>query len=159
MVWDHGVGGSNPFTQTILSWSKSVGPVILTTIPYLVLSNSTGRPGDVESLRTETISGYSRIGIGNGLRKDSTVDVKASKLEKEDKVLVRYQELKDEAANAAGGAVMTRNEKREMLAKMARDTNLTARERQAAIDIDNRMEDEYVQTNVNLNVTKLEDLI
>lgn len=91
--------------------------------------------------------------------KDSTVDVKASKLEKEDKVLVRYQELKDEAANAAGGAVMTRNEKREMLAKMARDTNLTARERQAAIDIDNRMEDEYVQTNVNLNVTKLEDLI
>lgn len=91
--------------------------------------------------------------------KDSTVDVKASKLEKEDKVLVRYQELKDEAANAAGGAVMTRNEKREMLAKIARDTNLTARERQAAIDIDNRMEGEYVQTNVNLNVTKLEDLI
>lgn len=91
--------------------------------------------------------------------KDATVDVKASNLEKEDKIKIRYNELKEEAATSAGGAVMTRNEKREMLAKMARDPYLTARERQAAIDIDNRMEDEYVQTNVNLNVTKLEDLL
>ena len=75
---------------------------------------------------------------------DKNVDSKASNLEKIDKVRARYQELKEEAANAAGGAVMTRNEKRKMLAQMARDDSLTARERQAAIDIDNKMEDEYI---------------
>lgn len=92
--------------------------------------------------------------------KDSTVDVKASNLEKEDKILVRYQEIKEDAANSAGGAVMTRNEKRKMLAEMARDENLTARERQAAIDIDNRMEDEYVtRVEGSIGVSKLEDLI
>lgn len=89
--------------------------------------------------------------------KDSTVDVKASNLEREDKILVRYQELKEEAANKAGGSVMTRNEKREMLARMARDENLTARERQAAIDLDNKMEDEYV-TRLEANVTYEDNL-
>jgi hypothetical protein len=91
---------------------------------------------------------------------DATVDVKASNLEKEDKVKIRYQELKEDAANAAGGAVMTRNEKRKMLAEMARDTKLSVRERQAAIDIDNKMEDEYLtRVEGSLNVTKLEDLL
>lgn len=88
--------------------------------------------------------------------KDTTVDSKASVLEKEDKVLERYRELKEEAAYAAGGAVMERNEKRKLLALMARDENLTARERQAAIDIDNKMQGEYVQkieADVNSEVT------
>lgn len=92
--------------------------------------------------------------------KDATVDVKASNLEKEDKVQIRYQELKEEAANSAGGAVLTRNEKRIMLAKMARDENLTARERQAAIDIDNKMEDEYLtRISGDIAVKKLEDVL
>lgn len=92
--------------------------------------------------------------------KDATVDAKACNLEKEDKIQARYQELKEEAANAAGGAVLTRNEKRIMLAEMARDTNLTARERQAAIDIDNKMEDEYLtRISGDIAVKKLEDVL
>lgn len=75
--------------------------------------------------------------------KDGTVDVKACNLEKEDKILVRYQELKDAAAFMAGGSVMTRIEKREILANMARDETLSAADRQRAIDLDNKMENEY----------------
>lgn len=92
--------------------------------------------------------------------KDATVDAKACNLEKEDKIQARYQELKEEAANAAGGAVLTRNEKRIMLAEMARDMSLTARERQAAIDIDNKMEDEYLtRISGDIAVKKLEDVL
>lgn len=82
--------------------------------------------------------------------KDATVDAKACNLAKNDKVLARYEELKEAAANAAGGAVMTRNEKRMLLAEMARDTELSAADRQRAIDLDNKMEDEYTN-NVNLS--------
>lgn len=89
--------------------------------------------------------------------KDSTVDSKASHLEKEGKILARYKELKAEAAT---DAVLTRAEKREMLANMARNPELTARERQAAIDIDNKMEDEYKTIlDGKVGVTKLEDIL
>lgn len=92
--------------------------------------------------------------------KDATVDAKACNFEKEDKILARYNELKEEAAKAAGGAVMTRNEKRKMLAEMARDESLTARERQAAIDIDNKMEDEYLtRIDADIKTKRLEDLL
>lgn len=94
--------------------------------------------------------------------KDATVDNKASALERDnDEILARYQELKDIAATQAGGAVLTRNEKREMLAAMARDEKLSPRERQSAIDIDNKMEDEYLtRIGANMNIeSKLEDLI
>lgn len=92
--------------------------------------------------------------------KDTTVDSRACQLEKMPEIKARYEELKDEAANAAGGAVMTRNEKRIMLAQMARDESLTASERQKAIDIDNKMEDEYLtRLEGSLNVGKLEDLL
>lgn len=92
--------------------------------------------------------------------KDATVDNKAYALEKRGEVLARYEELKETAANAAGGCVMTRNEKRRMLAEMARDETLPPVLRQKAIDIDNKMEGEYVQkVEGNLNVAKLEDLI
>jgi hypothetical protein len=77
--------------------------------------------------------------------KDGTVDAKACNLEKEDKIRARYAELKDTAALMAGGAVMTRNEKRELLATMARDDTLPAADRQRAIDLDNKMEDEYTR--------------
>lgn len=75
--------------------------------------------------------------------KDATVDAKACNLEKEDKILARYQELKEAAAFIAGGAVMTRIEKRELLARMARDERLHVSDRQRAIDLDNKMENEY----------------
>lgn len=92
--------------------------------------------------------------------KDATVDNKAYALEKQKgEILARIKEIKEEAANAAGGAVMTRNEKRKMLADMARNPELSARERQAAIDIDNKMEDEYitkieadVNSEININI-------
>lgn len=82
--------------------------------------------------------------------KDSTVDAKACNLAKEDKIKARYEELKETAANAAGGAVMTRNEKRRLLAEMARNEELSPADRQRAIDLDNKMEDEYTN-NVNLS--------
>ena len=92
--------------------------------------------------------------------KDNTVDSKASHLEKQDKILTRLAEIKEEAANAAGGAVMTRNEKRKMLAEMARNPELSARERQMAIDLDNKMEDEYKTIlSGSVNVAKLEDIL
>lgn len=93
--------------------------------------------------------------------KDATVDNKASALERENsEIMARYQELKDIAAMQAGGAVLSRIEKRTILADMARDTELSPAERQRAIDIDNKMEDEYT-TNIagSLNIAKLEDLI
>ncbi len=90
--------------------------------------------------------------------KDNTVDNKASALEREHKeILARYEELKAEAATEA---VLTRAEKREMLADMARNPELSARERQAAIDIDNKMEDEYKTIlDGKVGVVKLEDIL
>lgn len=82
--------------------------------------------------------------------KDATVDAKACNLAKDDKIQARYRELKETAANAAGGAVMTRNEKRMLLAEMARNEELPAADRQRAIDLDNKMEDEYT-SNVKLS--------
>lgn len=76
--------------------------------------------------------------------KDTTVDKRASELERNNReVLGRYQELKEAAANAAGGCVMTRNEKRILLAEMARNPEYSPADRQRAIDLDNKMEDEY----------------
>lgn len=93
--------------------------------------------------------------------KDNTVDCRAYELEKKHReILDRLAEIKEEAANAAGGAVMTRNEKRQMLAEMARNPELSARERQAAIDIDNKMEDEYKTIlDGKVGVAKLEDIL
>lgn len=79
--------------------------------------------------------------------KDATVDNNAYNLAKKSEILARYNELKAEAAT---GAVLTRKEKRELLAEMARDENATFADRQRAIDLDNKMEDEYT-SNVNLS--------
>ena len=80
--------------------------------------------------------------------KESTVDSRASDLfKKNSKILERYNELKEEAAQ---GAVLTRKEKRELLAEMARNKILPASDRQRAIDLDNKMENEYT-SNVNLS--------
>lgn len=72
--------------------------------------------------------------------KDTTVDAKACNLAKDDKILARLNELNEEAASVA---VLTRTEKRELLAKMARDTTAPLADRQRAIEIDNKMQDEY----------------
>ncbi len=74
---------------------------------------------------------------------DKTIDNKAYALFKRGEVRARYEELKNAAAFEAGGAVLTRNEKRKLLAEMARDAELPAADRQRAIDLDNKMEDEY----------------
>lgn len=73
--------------------------------------------------------------------KDKTVWKRATELFNHNRaVMGRYTELKEEAAK---GAVLTRKEKRELLAKMARDEKLPASDRRGAIDLDNKMEDEY----------------
>ena len=72
--------------------------------------------------------------------KDNTVDSRASELYKNSEIVGRYNELKEAAAT---GAVLTRKEKRELLAEMARDESLLPADRQRAIDLDNKMEDEY----------------
>jgi len=55
---------------------------------------------------------------------------------------------------------MTREEKRAILAQMARDPNLSVKERQAAIDLDNKMEKEYTARGDSGKPTaKLEDII
>ena len=69
------------------------------------------------------------------------IDRKASDLfNNKPEVWGRYKELKEAAAT---DAVLTRKEKRELLAEMARDENLLPADRQRAIDLDNKMEDEY----------------
>ena len=75
--------------------------------------------------------------------KDATVDNKAYVMEKKGEIRARYQELKEAAANAADGCVMTRIEKRTLLAEMARNPENSPADRQRAIDLDNKMEDEY----------------
>ena len=72
--------------------------------------------------------------------KDKTVDNRASELWGVREIRGRYEELKEQAAQ---GAVMTRKEKRELLAEMARDERLLPSDRQRAIDLDNKMQDEY----------------
>jgi hypothetical protein len=90
--------------------------------------------------------------------KDATIDNKASALERDNhEIKARIDELKNQAADEA---VLSRIEKRKILAEMARDTELSPVERQRAIDIDNKMEDEYTTTiQGNLGIAKLEDLI
>ena len=90
--------------------------------------------------------------------KDDTVDNKASALERNNaQIKARYSELKEEAAT---DAVLTRAEKREILAAMARNEELSAKERQSAIDIDNKMQDEYKTIlDGKVGVTKLEDIL
>lgn len=73
--------------------------------------------------------------------KDNTVDVKASQLFANDKVRIRYNEIMDEQKETA---LLTRAEKRELLAEIARDSKEKAQDRIRAIDADNKMEGEYI---------------
>lgn len=83
---------------------------------------------------------YRKVYPNSAKWKDENVDARACNLAKNDKVLARYNELKSQAAD---DALLTRREKREILAEMARDDSLLPGDRQRAIDLDNKMEDEY----------------
>lgn len=74
--------------------------------------------------------------------KDKTVDNRACELEKNKEVLGRIQELIEEAKNEA---FLTRDEKRKILAEMVRDSNASIMERTKALDLDNKMEGEYIE--------------
>ena len=89
--------------------------------------------------------------------KDSTVDSKASAL-LTGKVLERYNELQKKQEKKA---LLTRQEKREILAKVARNDFEDAVDRIRAINIDNKMEGEYT-TKIDATVQpseKFEDII
>lgn len=68
------------------------------------------------------------------------MDSRASELYNTSEILGRLCELQEQSAS---DAVMTRIEKRELLAEMARDKEIAPADRQRAIDLDNKMEDEY----------------
>lgn len=72
--------------------------------------------------------------------KDETVDSKASDLFS-GKVLERYQEIQNEQKEEA---LLTRWEKRKILADIARDKENAPSDRTRAIDTDNKMENEYI---------------
>ena len=74
--------------------------------------------------------------------KDTTVDSKASELF--GKVVERYNEI---LAEQKDDALLTRWEKRKLLADMARDAGNQCSDRIKAIDTDNRMENVYAAKN------------
>lgn len=73
--------------------------------------------------------------------KNETVDNKASKLLRDDEVWARYVELQEENAKTAG---LTRERKKEILKRLAEDESISPNERIKAIDVDNKMDGEYV---------------
>ena len=87
---------------------------------------------------------------------DKTIWEKASRLMADNKVRARVQELRDKVALAS---VMSAQERLEWLTGIVKDVEERTENKLKAVDIMNKMQGEYVQTNVNLNVTKLEDLL
>ncbi len=81
--------------------------------------------------------------------KPETVDSKASTLERSEKVRARLAELKERsdriAEQDAEKACLTRARKRQILAELATDEEASASDRCRAIDLDNKMQGEYVE--------------
>lgn len=73
--------------------------------------------------------------------KDSTVDVKASVLAKDDKILVRLKELAEISTNKA---VMNAAQRKEWLSEIMRSPEEETKDKLKACDILNRMEGEYL---------------
>lgn len=73
--------------------------------------------------------------------KDETVDVKASTLAKNDKVLVRLKELADESSSKA---IMNATERKEWLTNVIKDNMEKTQDKLKAVDILNRMEGSYI---------------
>lgn len=74
--------------------------------------------------------------------KDNTVDSRAYELFQNSEILDRFTELQNQAAQ---GAVLTRQRKREILCTIAESEENEPRDRIRAIDTDNRMEGEYTE--------------
>ncbi len=93
--------------------------------------------------------------------KDNTVDVKASQLFSNDKVLIRYKELQEESKDAA---IMKRKDRMIVLSEIASDECGKPDARIKAIDTLNKMDGQYVnKVEVSgalvTEKTKLDDLI
>lgn len=73
--------------------------------------------------------------------KDSTVDVKASVLAKDDKILVRLKELAEIATN---DAIMSATRRKEWLTEIMLSPEEETKDKLKACDILNRMEGEYL---------------
>lgn len=73
--------------------------------------------------------------------KDSTVDVKASVLAKDDKILVRLKELAEISTN---NAVMSATKRKEWLTEIMLNPEEETKDKLKACDILNRMEGEYL---------------
>ena len=78
---------------------------------------------------------------------DTTVDVKASQLAANDKVLIRIQELREMATSKA---VMSATKRKEWLTELILNEDEETKDRLKAMDILNRMDGEYTEK-VDLN--------
>ena len=89
--------------------------------------------------------------------KDETVDVKASELAKNDKVLVRVEELKSLATSKA---IKTAIERKKWLSSIIDDEYEDTTTKLKACDLLNKMDGEYVtKVEADVKMKKLEDLI
>ena len=85
--------------------------------------------------------------------KDETVDVKASELRKNDKVLVRLQELAEKASDEA---IMDAKERKEWLTHIIKSAMEETKDKLKAVDLLNRMDGTYVakvEVEANVNMT------
>lgn len=74
--------------------------------------------------------------------KDETVDVKASELKKNDKVLVRLEEL---AQQTTSKVVMTITQRKEWLSELIESATEETKDKLKAVDILNKMDGAYVE--------------
>ena len=89
--------------------------------------------------------------------KDTTVDVKASELAKDDKVLVRVEELKSLATSKA---IKTAIERKEWLSSIIDNEEEDTNTKLKACDLLNKMDGEYVtKVEADVKMKKLEDLL
>jgi hypothetical protein len=89
--------------------------------------------------------------------KDETVDSKASALAKNDKVLARVNELKNESSSKA---IKTAIERKEWLSSIIDDEAEDTTTKLKACDLLNKMDGEYVtKVEADVKVKKLEDLL
>jgi hypothetical protein len=95
-----------------------------------------------------------RAAFPNSMKwKDETVDVKASELKKNDKVLVRLEEL---AQKASSDAIMDATERKEWLTKIVKSAMEETKDKLKAVDLLNKMDGTYitkVEVDANVNMT------
>lgn len=91
--------------------------------------------------------------------KDSTVDVKACELAKDNKILVRLKELQEKATNTS---VMTATKRKEWLSSLIESSEEETRDKLRAIDILNKMDGEYlnkIELSGEVRSEKLSDVL